>query len=69
MTGDPSRLGLNPAPGGTDQIAGDSVAVAGWTMISRITGFGRFVAIAAVLGPTFFGNLFEATNLLPNMSL
>jgi putative peptidoglycan lipid II flippase len=37
-------------------------------MISRITGFGRFVAIAAVLGPTFFGNLFEATNLLPNLA-
>lgn len=53
----------------TDEaIAGDSVAVAGWTIVSRVTGFGRFIAIAAVLGPTFFGNLFEATNVLPNLA-
>lgn len=51
-----------------DKITGDSVAVAAWTMVSRVTGFGRFAAIAAVLGPTFFGNLFEATNLLPNLA-
>lgn len=66
MTTDPGQLEVS----GTDQqqMAGDSVAVAGWTMVSRITGFGRFIAIAAVLGPTFFGNLFEATNLLPNLA-
>lgn len=68
MREDPNRLGLDPAATQGDRLAGDSVAVAGWTMVSRITGFGRFVAIAAVLGPTFFGNLFEATNLLPNLA-
>ena len=67
MTGDPSQVDLNPAPV-SEEIAGDSVAVAAWTIVSRVTGFGRFIAIAAVLGPTFFGNLFEATNLLPNLA-
>lgn len=52
----------------SDGIAGDSVAVAGWTIASRVTGFFRVAAIAAVLGPTFFGNLFEATNLLPTLA-
>ena len=64
-------------PGGTGEItptipvdgmAGDSVTVAGWTIASRVTGFFRVAAIAAVLGPTFFGNLFEATNILPNLA-
>ncbi len=56
------------AVGTVDGIAGDSMTVAGWTIASRVTGFFRFAAIAAVLGPTFFGNLFEATNILPNLA-
>ncbi|WP_198380640.1 lipid II flippase MurJ [Roseomonas sp. KE2513] len=36
-------------------------------MVSRITGFGRVAATAAVLGPTFFGNLFQFANLIPFM--
>lgn len=68
MTADPDQMKASGPQTEPDHIAGDSVAVAGWTMVSRITGFGRFVAIAAVLGPTFFGNLFEATNVLPNLT-
>lgn len=49
-------------------LARDSVTVAKWTVLSRVTGVGRVVAIAAVLGPTYFGNLFQATNLLPNLT-
>lgn len=49
-------------------LARDSVTVAKWTVVSRVTGVGRVVAIAAVLGPTYFGNLFQATNLLPNLT-
>lgn len=49
-------------------VAADSVAIAGWTIVSRVTGFARVAAIAAVLGPTFFGNLFETVNLLPNLT-
>lgn len=67
MTGDSSQVDLRPGPA-SDEIAGDSMAVAAWTIVSRVTGFGRFIVIAAVLGPTFFGNLFEATNLLPNLA-
>ncbi len=37
------------------------------TLVSRASGFARGVVIAAVLGPTFFGNLFIATNSLPNL--
>jgi putative peptidoglycan lipid II flippase len=51
---------------GFDAVAGHSAAVAAWTTVSRITGFLRVITIAAVLGPTFFGNLFQSTNLLPN---
>lgn len=68
MTADPGQIEVSGSSAEPDQIAGDSVAVAGWTMVSRITGFGRFVAIAAVLGPTFFANIFESTNVLPNLT-
>lgn len=49
-------------------FATDSLSVAGWTAISRITGFGRAGAIAAVLGPSYLGNIFAATNILPNLA-
>jgi putative peptidoglycan lipid II flippase len=46
---------------------GDSLTVAAWTLVSRVTGFGRVATIAAVLGPTYFGNTYQATNTLPNI--
>jgi putative peptidoglycan lipid II flippase len=46
---------------------GDSLVVATWTLISRITGFGRVATIAAVLGPTYLGNTYQVTNSLPNV--
>ena len=48
------------------RIAGDSRSVANWVLLSRITGFGRVAAIAAVLGPTFFGNLYQISAVLPS---
>jgi putative peptidoglycan lipid II flippase len=48
-------------------VASDSRTVAIWTMVSRISGLGKFIAIAAVLGPTCFGNLFQTANILPNI--
>ncbi len=45
----------------------DSITVAGWTMVSRVTGVAKIVAIGAVLGPTFLGNTFQFTNSLPNL--
>jgi putative peptidoglycan lipid II flippase len=57
-------------PATTAELAGlaaDSRTVAVWTLVSRITGFGRVAAIAAVLGPTYFGNLFQTANSLPHV--
>ena len=48
-------------------VASASVAGATWTLVSRVTGFGRVAVTAAVLGPTYLGNTFQATNLLPNL--
>lgn len=47
--------------------AGDSIAVAAWTLVSRITGVVKIAAIGAVLGLTFFGNAYQFTNSLPNL--
>src|SRR5207245_8220201 len=47
--------------------AGDSITVAGWTIVSRATGVLKFACIGAVLGPTFFGNTYQFTNSLPNL--
>lgn len=49
-------------------VAADSVTIAAWTMLSRVSGFARVAAIAAVLGPTFFGNLFATIYQLPNLT-
>lgn len=47
------------------ELAAHSRTVALGTVVSRITGFGRVAAMAAVLGPTYFGNLFQTSLLLP----
>lgn len=41
--------------------------VASWTLVSRVTGLLRVVVIGAVLGATFFANVFQSTNTLPNL--
>jgi putative peptidoglycan lipid II flippase len=46
---------------------GDSLIASAWTSISRATGFVRVAVTAAVLGPTYFGNTYQATNALPNI--
>lgn len=48
-------------------LAADSRTVAAWTLVSRITGFGRVATIAAVFGPTYFGNLVQTSMVLPNV--
>lgn len=57
----------SPEPDGFTALAADSRTVAIWTLVSRITGVGRVIAVAAVLGPTYFGNLFQTLNTLPNI--
>ena len=47
--------------------AGDSLTVATWTMLSRVTGLIRVAVVGAVLGPTYLGNTYQFTNSLPNL--
>jgi putative peptidoglycan lipid II flippase len=48
-----------------DDFAADSRAVAIGILASRITGFGRVAVMAAILGPTYFGNVFQFSSILP----
>jgi len=50
-----------------EQVTGNAVSVAAWTVVSRLAGLARLAAVAFVLGPTFLGNTYQATNLVPNM--
>jgi putative peptidoglycan lipid II flippase len=45
----------------------DSMSVGVWTIISRFSGVLRGIAIAAVLGATYFANTYQFTNSLPNL--
>lgn len=49
------------------EVAKNSLAGAGWTAVSRVTGFGRVVMAGAVLGPTYLGNTYQALNVVPNL--
>lgn len=69
MEPEPSR----EAPGGGEPraasitLVGDSLTVAAWTVVSRVMGFVKVVVAAAVLGPTYLGNTYQALNSLPNL--
>jgi putative peptidoglycan lipid II flippase len=64
----PATTDQRAAVTGRDSAAaGDSIAVAAWTLVSRVTGVVKIAAIGAVLGPTFFGNAYQFTNSLPNL--
>ncbi|MGH3938369.1 MAG: lipid II flippase MurJ [Pseudonocardiaceae bacterium] len=45
----------------------NSIIVSCWTLVSRLTGLLRIVVIGAVLGPTFFANIFQAGYVVPNL--
>ena len=46
---------------------GDSMSVAVWTVVSRVSGVVRGVTVASVLGATYFANTYQFTNSLPNL--
>jgi putative peptidoglycan lipid II flippase len=48
------------------RLAGDSHIVAAGILASRISGFARISVTAAVLGPTYFANLFQTAAVLPS---
>lgn len=45
----------------------DSLTVAVWTIISRVTGVLRGATVAAVLGATFFANTYQFTTSMPSL--
>jgi putative peptidoglycan lipid II flippase len=49
-------------------VASNSLVGSAWTLVSRLTGLARVVVVAAILGPTHFGDLYQATNTLPNLT-
>jgi putative peptidoglycan lipid II flippase len=57
--------GAGDPPGTGASLARNSVSVASWSAVSRISGFVRIAVVAAVLGPTYLGNIFQATSSLP----
>src|SRR5262245_52611488 len=72
---DPDALAAEPipvpeAPGeaGIGDETTQSFGVAGWTLFSRVTGLLRVAVAGAVLGSTFFANIFQATNTIPNLT-
>ena len=58
---------LDPELTSAEGAVGDSMSVAVWTIVSRITGVLRGIVIAAVLGATYFANTYQFTNSLPNL--
>src|SRR5690348_10587151 len=55
-------------PSDVERETAASFGVAGWTLVSRVTGLLRVLVAGAVLGPTFFANIFQATNVVPNVT-
>jgi putative peptidoglycan lipid II flippase len=51
-----------------DRVTADSVVGSAATLASRLSGLLRIVVVAAVLGPTQFANLYQASNNLPNLT-
>lgn len=64
---DPDPVTTGPPAEAPDNTTRGSLTVAAWTMVSRVTGLLRIVAIGAVLGPTFFANAFLSANTVPNL--
>lgn len=65
MTSSSPALRPNDNTGSLDGLAADSRRIAVGILASRVTGFVRVIVMAAVLGPTYFGNLFQFCSILP----
>ncbi len=60
----PAASAAPEADGGAER---SSATVATWTLVSRVTGLLRIVAVGAVLGPTFLANVFVSANSVPSL--
>ena len=64
----PARQPRSPKPLTPLAItARHSATVAGWTLVSRITGLLRVVVMGSLLGPTSFANAFQAGYFVPHL--
>lgn len=43
------------------------LTIAGWNALSRLTGFGRVLAVGGALGTTYLGNTYQGANLVSNL--
>lgn len=50
-----------------DRLGRDTAVIAVLTAISRVTGFGRIVVSAAVLGTGLLGDVYQSANTVPNI--
>jgi putative peptidoglycan lipid II flippase len=67
-----SGIGVDTEPtssAGDDapSLARSTTAIGAWNLVSRITGFGRALAMGAALGATALGDTFQAANLVSNI--
>jgi putative peptidoglycan lipid II flippase len=44
-----------------------TVRMSALTLLSRVTGFARVVVVAAVLGTSYLGNVYQSSNAVPNI--
>ncbi|MCU1351736.1 MAG: putative rane protein putative virulence factor, partial [Acidimicrobiales bacterium] len=49
------------------RLARSTASMTALTAISRLTGFVRILVVAAVLGTTFLGNVYQSANTVPNL--
>jgi putative peptidoglycan lipid II flippase len=68
MAPDPAAAHPGAAVAHRDEALGRSTAtIAGFTLLSRVSGFARIVVVTAVLGTTALGDIYETANLVPNI--
>lgn len=68
----PADAGAGPAApvvatADTGDLARATAAMTVLTLVSRVTGLVRVLAVAAVLGTTFLGNTYQSANTVPNL--
>jgi peptidoglycan biosynthesis protein MviN/MurJ (putative lipid II flippase) len=63
-----ARRELGGGRHGSDEAVRNSLAVAFWVVVCRVSGVVRVAMTAAVLGATYLGNTFQAMNMLPNLA-
>ncbi len=50
-----------------DRLTKHTAVISSLNLLSRLTGFGRILVVAAVLGTTFLGNTYQSANSVPNL--